>query len=165
MTAVAKVVEATDPHAAWATMSVRTITNIFLYGLLVGVLTFALFFVLERFVFEPILCRESAALARCDSKEAFASGAAIALASMAGLVLLVRERVYRPILAIIGVAISLWGVFALVATLPIILAAFVSVILFGVSYVLFSWLVQPTSFVVSIVAVVVVSALARIAMG
>lgn len=146
-------------------MSVRTITNIFLYGLLVGVVTFGLYLLLERFVFEPILCRESAALARCGSKEAIASGASIALASLLGLVLLVRERVYRPILAILGVAISLWGVFALVAGLPVILAGFVSIILFAVAYVLFSWLVQPTSLLVSVVAVAVVSALARVAMG
>lgn len=162
---MAKVVEASDPHAAWATMSVKTIANIFLYGLLVGVITFALYLVLERYVFEPILCRESAALARCDSKEAIASGAAIILSSMLGLIMLVRERVYRPILAIIGIIISLWGVFALVAGLPVILAAIVSVILFAVAYVLFSWLVQPTSLMISIGAVVVVSALARIAIG
>lgn len=162
---MAKVVEASDPHAAWATMSVKTIANIFLYGLLVGVITFALYLVLERYVFEPILCRESAALARCDSKEAIASGAAIILSSMLGLIMLVRERVYRPILAIIGIIISLWGVFALVAGLPVILAAIVSVILFAVAYVLFSWLVQPTSLMISIAAVVVVSALARIAIG
>jgi hypothetical protein len=162
---VAKVIEASDPHAAWATMSVRTVTNIFLYGLLVGVVTFALYLLLERYVFEPILCRESAALARCDSREPIASGAAILLTSMLGLVLLVRERVYRPILAIIGVAISLWGVFALVAGLPIVLAAIVSVILFAVAYVLFSWLVQPTSLVVSIAWVAIVAALARLAIG
>jgi hypothetical protein len=162
---VAKVIEASDPHAAWATMSVRTVTNIFLYGLLVGVVTFALYLLLERYVFEPILCRESASLARCDSREPIASGAAILLTSMLGLVLLVRERVYRPILAIIGVAISLWGVFALVAGLPIVLAAIVSVILFAVAYVLFSWLVQPTSLVVSIASVAIVAVLARLAIG
>lgn len=162
---MAKVIEASDPHAAWATMSVRTITNIFLYGLLVGVVTFAAYLLLERFVFEPILCRESAALARCGSKEAIASGTSIVLTSMLGLILLVRERVYRPILAIIGVAASLWGVFALVASLPVVLAAVVSVILFGVAYVLFSWLVQPTSLVISVIAVVVTAALARLAMG
>lgn len=162
---MAKVVEVNDPHVAWATMNVRTIANIFLYGLLVGVVTFALYLVLERWVFEPILCRESAALARCESKDSFASGVAIVLASMGGLVLLVRERVYRPILAIIGVAISLWGIFGLVAGLSVVLAAGVSVILFGVAYVLFSWLVQPTSLAISIISVVVVAALARLAVG
>lgn len=162
---MAKVIEASDPHAAWATMNVKTIINIFLYGLLAGLVTFALYMALEQFVFEPVLCRESAALARCESKEAFSSGVAIVLGSMLGLVLLVRERVYRPILAILGVAISLWGIYALVAALPIVLAAAVATIMFGIAYVLFSWLVQPTSLLISITGVVVISALARLAIG
>lgn len=162
---MAKVVEATDPHAAWATMDVKTIINIFLYGLLVGLVTFALYVGLERFVFEPVLCNESAALARCESKEEFASGVAIVLGSLLGLFLLVRERVYRPILAVLGVAVSLWGIFALLAVLPVLLAAAVAILMFSIAYVLFSWLVQPTSLVISVVAVIVVAALARLAIG
>ncbi len=162
---MAKVIEAIDPHAAWATMSVQTLTRIFLYGLLVGVVSFALYVGLDRLVFEPILCRENAALARCESKEQFAAGAAIVLGSLLGLFLLVRERVYRPILAILGVAIGLWGIYALVGALPVVLAAIVSTILFALAYVLFSWLVQPTSLVISLVGVVVVSTLARLAIG
>lgn len=162
---MAKVIQAVDPHAAWSTMSVRMVAKIFLYGLLVGVVSFALYVGLDRFVFEPVLCRENAALARCESKDEFAAGAAIVLGSLLGLFLLVRERVYRPILAIIGIAISLWGVFGLVGVLPILLAACVATILFGLAYVVFSWLVQPTSLVVSLVGVLVVSALARLAIG
>lgn len=162
---MAKVIQAVDPHAAWSTMSVRMVAKIFLYGLLVGVVSFALYVGLDRFVFEPVLCRENAALARCESKDEFAAGAAIVLGSLLGLFLLVRERVYRPILAIIGIAISLWGVFGLVGVLPILLAACVATILFGLAYVVFSWLVQPTSLVVSLVGVLIVSALARLAIG
>lgn len=162
---MAKVIEASDPHAAWATMSVQMLTRIFLYGLLVGVLSFALYVGLDRFVFEPVLCSESAALARCESKSEFSAGAAIVLGSLLGLFLLVRERVYRPILAILGVGIALWGVFALVASLPVVLAAVVATILFAVAYVLFSWLVQPTSLVVSLAGVIVVAVLSRLAVG
>lgn len=162
---MAKVIEATDPHAAWTTMSVRTLTRIFLYGLLAGIVSFALYVGVERLVFEPVLCRESAALARCDAKDEFAAGAAIVLGSLLGLFLLVRERVYRPILAIIGVVVALWGIFALVGTLPIALAAVVATLLFALAYVLFSWLVQPTSLVISLVGVIVAATLARIAIG
>lgn len=162
---MAKIIEAVDPHAAWATMSVTTLTRIFVYGLLVGVVSFALYVGLDRFVFEPILCRESAALARCETKDEFAAGTAIVLGALLGLFLLVRERVYRPILAIIGVLVALWGVFALVGSLPVFLAAFVAVLLFALAYVLFSWLVQPTSLVVSLVGVILVATLARIAIG
>jgi hypothetical protein len=162
---VAKVIEAVDPHAAWATMSVRTLTRIFLYGIAVGLLTFGLYVGLDRLVFEPVLCRESVALARCENKEQFAAGTAIVLGSLLGLFLLVRERVYRPILAILGVGIALWGIYTLVGGLPVVLAAIVSVLLFALAYVLFSWLVQPTSLLISLLGVVIVSALARLAIG
>jgi hypothetical protein len=162
---VAKVIQAVDPHAAWTTMSIRTVAKIFAFGLLVGLVSFALYVGLDRFVFEPVLCRENAALARCESKEEFAAGAAIVVASFLGLFLLVRERVYRPILAIIGIAVALWGIFGLVGALPVVLAACVTALLFALAYVVFSWLVQPTSLLISIAGVVIVSALARLAVG
>lgn len=162
---MAKIIEAVDPHAAWTTMSVSTVTRIFVYGLLVGLLSFALYVGLDKFIFEPVLCRETAALTRCEAKDGFAAGTAIVLGSLLGLFLLVRERVYRPILAIIGIVIGLWGLFALVGSLPIILAVVVAVLMFGIAYVLFAWLVQPTSLVVSIIGVALVTTLARIAIG
>ena len=162
---MAKVIEASDPHAAWATMSVQTLTRIFLYVLLVGVVTFDLYVGLERFVFEPVLCRESVGLARCETKDEIAAGTAIVLGSLLGLFLLVRERVYRPILAVLGVMVALWGILSLVGSLPVFLAAVVATLLFALAYVLFSWLVQPTSLVISLVCVVVVAALARLAIG
>jgi len=146
-------------------MSVKMLTRIFLYGLLVGIVSFALYVGLERFVFEPVLCRDSVALARCETKDEIAAGSAIVLGSLLGLFLLVRERVYRPILAILGVMVALWGIFGLVGSLPVVLAAVVATLLFALAYVLFSWLVQPTSLVISLVGVVVAAALARLAIG
>lgn len=162
---MARVIEATDPHAAWATMSVRTLMTVFVYGLVIGLITYVLFILLERVVFEPVLCREGMALARCESKDEIAAGVAIILGSFGGLALLVRERIYRPIMAILGVALSLWGVFSLIATMPVILAAIVIALTFATAYMLFAWLVQPTSLVVSIVGVLIAIILARIALG
>ncbi|HRJ06267.1 MAG TPA: hypothetical protein PK096_03725 [Candidatus Saccharibacteria bacterium] len=159
---MAKVIEASDPHAAWATMDGRSLVNILLSGLIVGAVTYAAYLLLERFVFEPILCRESVALARCETKEHFASGVAIVIGSMLGLILLVRERVYRPILALIGVAVGLWSIFTVVAALPWIAALIVTVLAFGVAYMLFSWLVQPTSLVLCIALVILAAALVRL---
>lgn len=162
---MAKVIEANNPHAAWDTMTIRMVLAIFLYGLGVGVITYLSYLLLERFVFDPILCRESTALVRCENASAISAGMAIVVGSFIGLVLLVRERVYRPILAILGVSISLWGIFTLLAGLPWLLAAIVCALLFALAYVLFSWLVQPTSLVISVACVLVVTALARLALG
>ncbi|MES2875944.1 MAG: hypothetical protein V4678_00575 [Patescibacteria group bacterium] len=162
---MAKVIEASDPHAAWATMSVRTLTRLFMYGLMVGLVSFALYIGLDRLVFEPILCSDSVALARCETKDEYAAGAAIVLGSLLGLFLLVRERVYRPILAILGVGVALWGIFALAGSLPVVLSAVVVTLLFALAYVLFSWLVQPMSLVISLVGVLLVAMLSRLAIG
>lgn len=162
---MAKIIEAIDPHAAWATMSVTTLVRIFIYGLIVGVSTFALYIGLDRFVFEPILCREAAALARCETKDEYAAGTAIVLGSLLGLFLLVRERVYRPILAVVGIMIALWGIFGLLNSFHIILAAVIASLTFALSYVLFAWLVQPTSLLVSIAGVIIVAAISRLTIG
>lgn len=161
---MAKVIEASDPHAAWATMSVRTLINIFISGLLVGAVTFLVFILLDKFVFEPMLCREGVSALRCENKESFASGIAIILGSMLGLILLVRERVYRPILALIGAAVSLWGLLVIASSLPVLAALIVCVLAFGVAYLLFSWLVQPTSLALCVALVIVVAALARLSL-
>lgn len=162
---MARIIEATDPHAAWATMSMRAVSRIFMHGLLVGVLTYVLFLLLDQFVFEPVLCREGAALARCESKDEISAGLSVIIGSFVGLTLLVRERVYRPILAVLGVVVSLWGVVGMVASLPVILAAIVTTLLIATAYVLFSWLVQPTSLVISIIGVAIAVTLARLALG
>ena len=162
---MAKVIEANNPHAAWETMSMRAVVAIFLYGLGVGVITYLAYLLLERFVFDPILCRDNTALVRCESVSTISGGMAIVIGSFVGLVLLVRERVYRPILAILGVAISMWSIFALLAGLPWLLAVIIAALIFALAYVLFSWLVQSTSLVVSIACVLVVSVLARLALG
>ena len=162
---MAKVIEANNPHTGWDTMSMRTAATIFIYGFGVGIVSYLAYLLLERFVFDPILCRQSVSLLHCESAPNIASGMAIVIGSFVGLVLLVRERVYRPILAILGVAVSLWGIFVLLANLPILLAVLVGSLLFATAYVLFSWLVQPTSLAISIACVVVVTVFARLALG
>lgn len=148
---MAKVVEAVDPQAAWATMSWRSLISIGLIGVLIGVVTYALNLVLLHLVFEPIMCRDSLALVRCDSKESLSAGVAIVLASMVGLVFLVRERVYRPLLVILAVALSMWGIFVAVAGLPWLLATVVVALAFALCYMLFAWLVQPNSLAISLI--------------
>lgn len=148
---MAKVVEAINPQERWAMMSWRQLVSIGLIGVLIGIVTYALNLVLLNMVFEPLMCRDSVALVRCGSKEGFASGVAIVLISMIGLVFLVRERVFRPLLVVLAVALSLWGLFLIVATLPWLVATLVVALAFAFSYMLYAWLAQPTSLALTLV--------------
>ncbi len=147
---MAKIIEARDPRVTWVTMNWRAIISIGLIGLLVGVVTYALNLVLLNYVFEPIMCRESVMDARCGNKEGFASAVAIILGSMVGLVFLVRERVYRPLLVILAVGLSMWGVFSVVTAMPWLMATATIAIAFALSYMLFAWVVQPISLAVAL---------------
>lgn len=148
---MAKVVEAKDPSAAWSTMTTRSLVSVGIIGLLVGVVTYALYLVLLNYVFEPIMCREGATLARCESRGSFASAVAIILGSMVGLVFLVRERAYRPLLVILAIGLAMWGLFTIIATMPWMLGAIVVALAFAVGYMLFAWLVQPASLLLALV--------------
>jgi len=159
---VAKVIEAEPPQAAWATMEWRALLNIFIVGLLVGVVTYALYLLLLQLVFEPIMCRGTGAIVRCESKESFAGAVAIVVGSMVGLVFLVRERVYRPLLVVIACMLALWGIFTLVATLPWLLATVVVAVAFALGYATFAWVVQPASFVFALVFATFVVVLTRL---
>lgn len=132
-------------------MTWRSLVAIGLIGLLVGVVTYALNLVLLNYVFEPILCRESMSITSCDSKDAFASAVAIILGSIVGLVFLVRERVYRPLLVILAVGLALWGLFGFVAAMPWLLGTVVVALSFAVAFMLFAWVVQPASLILSLV--------------
>ena len=158
---MAKVIEATEPRLAWTIMSPLGTLNIALQGALVGVVTYALYLLLVNYVFTPILCNQANDVGRCDSAPAFAGAMAILIGSMLGLILLIRERVYRPLLAILGIVVGLWGVFGLVVNLPWIAAALIIVATFALAYALFSWLVQPASLMAGAVAVLVVAVLIR----
>lgn len=150
---MAKVVEASDPHVAWTTMTWRQGMTLFLSGVLVGLVTYGLYVLLERYVFEPIMCRETVALVRCESKDEFANVIALVLGSMLGIVLMVRQRVYRPLLAILGIFLAFWSIFLTLAALPWIVMMIVAALTFGFAYLLFGWLVQPISLPVSLVMV------------
>lgn len=162
---MAKMIEAVNPYATWTSMGRRSVLNVFLCGLIVGVATYLVYMLLERFVFQPIACNGPMAVVRCESSTAFSSGTAMVLGSLLGLVLLVRERVYRPILAILGVVIGLWGLLLVLATLPWFVAVLAAGIVFGLAYLLFSWLVQPTNFFVGLMSVVVVTVVCRVALS
>ena len=160
---MARVIEAQNPEAAWMTMSWKSLARVFLIGLAVGLVTYAIFVPLTKLVFEPILCgNESVALVRCGTEASFAAAIAIVLGSMGGLTFLVRERVFRPLLVVLAVALSLWGVLIVVAALPWYLAVVITALAFGLAYSAFSWIAQPSSLTVAMVATTVLVVVARL---
>jgi len=136
-----KVIEQPRPTAI--VMSYVDLVRVVVSGLVIGLVTYALFVALDRYVFTPTLCGDVTGLAeRCQDKESFASILAMVFGSIIGLFALVQARVYRPLLVILLVTVSLWGLPALAIDLPWWGFTFALSLIFGLAYGAFAWIVQ-----------------------
>ena len=158
---MAKVVE-NNSYPAWTTMNVRTVISVLLIGMVVGLVNYALYLFFDQLVFQPLLCRGDGGLVSCTNGAELANLLSILIASTVGLVFLVRERIFRPLLVVLAVAVALGGLMTVAVTLPWFLTAMLVVLLYSLAYALFAWLAQPTNLVASVTAVIVVVSLARL---
>lgn len=153
--ATRKAVEQVQPGALL--MSWRDGLKVGIAGLLTGLLTMALYVIIDTYIFSPTLCSElNVGTGRCDDKLLYASGVAMVVAALPVLIYFVRQRVYRPLLVVLLSVVSLWGVPTFIGTLTIFPAIALTVVIFGLTYALFAWLVQVRNFVVALILSIVV---------
>lgn len=144
-------------------MSLRSVLTIVVIGVVVGLITLAAYYLLDRYVFTPGLCSDlNEGTGRCENKLYFSSGFAMVIGAMAGLFGLVQQRVFRPLLVVLLVTVGLWNVPLLDIGSTVWLKVLIVALLFGIAYAAFSWLVQLRNFVVALVLSVVVVVLMRV---
>lgn len=142
-------------------MEIRELLGVAGVGAGVGLVTYGAFTLLERFVFHAVMCRADTA-ANCGDAPTYAMVVAMVLGGLAGLVALVQLRIYRPLLVVLAAVISLWGYEFLVAGMAWYWAFGLSIALFAVIYALFAWLARVRSFLISVIAIVVMIAILRL---
>ena len=142
-------------------MTSRDLLSTVICGLVVGVMVAALLFVMNKFIFTPVLCRPQAP-ADCSQAPSYAMVVAMVIGAIAGVVGLARLRIYRPLLVVIAATISLWGLQALMMPLSWYLYVLVPMILFGLAYSLFAWIARLRSFLLALVITVVLVVVIRL---
>ena len=109
----------------------------------VGLVSYALYIALDRYAFTPLLCEGTTMLAsRCAETSTYASGVAMAIGALGALFTTVQQRVYRPLLVVLFVTVSLWGILQIGAGLAWWLQLLVVTAIFSLAYGLFAWIVQ-----------------------
>lgn len=139
----------------------REIIGVFITGAVVGLVVAGAWYLLNRFVFTAMLC-EGADTANCAQAPEYAMIVAMLIGAVAGLIALVQTRVYRPLLAVLGTTIGLWGLHTVVAPMTWYWMLLVVTILFGLSYALFTWVARIRSFVVALIVTIVLVVLMRL---
>ena len=138
----------------------RELLTVFLSGVLAGALIVIAYYLLQNFVFSAVMCREGAA-GNCSDAPSYAMTVAMIIGSFAGLIALAQVRVYRPLVIILATAVSLWGFHALLGGMAWYWGLLIMAGLFGLTYMLFAWIVRLRSFLAAVVLAVVLVVLIR----
>lgn len=139
--------------------------RIALIGGAIGVLYWALAFLVAHFVIDPLFCRSSVNAAACSNSVGLSGNIATILVATIGLTVLVKLRVMRPLIIAAAAAIVLWGLAGWTNGLAWGEVAAWSVLLYGLSYLLFSWISRYGRSIPVLIAVAIVVLVARIVLA
>lgn len=130
---------------------------VLLTGVTIGVLYVGLSALISHFVIDPLYCKATLNSTVCINSESIGGNIATILSALVALALFVRLRVFRPIVIVIAGAILLWGLSSWTAGLSAIEIVASSAILYGLCYILMSWICryQRTALVLVAVALIV----------
>jgi len=136
-----------------------------LIGAALGIVFWTLAFIVSHFIVDPLFCRSSVNALVCSNSVGLAGNIASILVAVVGLVILVRLRVLRPLIVVIATAVVSWGLASWTEGLAWGEIAFWSALLYGLSYVLFSWISRYSRTVPVLISVALIVIVARIVLA
>jgi hypothetical protein len=142
-------------------MPQQHIIQIALLGAVLGAISWVGAFLAQHVVLMPLLCGAANSGACLDVANSSANAAAVII-GIVGLLGLVRLSIYRPLLIVLAVVVSLWGMGGLTAKLQWYEALSWSVVLYAFCYLTFAWLVRPRSFAPTVALVVIAVVVIRL---
>jgi hypothetical protein len=131
-------------------------------GVTIGILYVGITALLQQYVIEPLYCRSVVDSAICTNSLSVAGNVASILVALAALGLFVRLRVYRPIVIVVATAVLLWGLSSWTAGLNGFEIVASSAILYGLAYLMVSWVCRYKNTIPVIVSVLLIVAGSRL---
>lgn len=139
----------------------RLSLKVALTGIVLGIVVWGLTLLLERFVLRALFCGDPSAAA-CVSITTYAGNIAAVVVAIVGVVALVRLNVFRPLLIVLGGAISLWGMAAWLQDLSRLEQVFWSALLYALLYSLYAWVARIRSAVIVLIIFALVALATRL---
>ena len=122
----------------------------------------SLFF--RDYIVANLFCRSADDFGICTNGGNVAWGVAFVIVGLISVFALVRAGVYRPLLVVLASLLALWGIAPWLAPLAWYWIAFWTTVVFGLAYALFAWLATIERFAFSVLAMVIVIVLVRLAL-
>ena len=156
--------DSTDTHqllGGLIDMPQQHVMRIVLLGVGLGVVGFLLSLIIRDVILVPVFCG-NVSVGKCAGVADSAANISAVIVAIAGLLGLVRLSVYRPLLIVLAVAISFWGLGSLTVDLPWYEALSWWVLFYAAGYTAFAWLVRPRAFLPTLLIIITAVALIRI---
>jgi uncharacterized protein (DUF486 family) len=132
-------------------------------GAIVGALTWVLAYLLTEYVLGMIACRTGSSIVSCSDAGFVSAVIGLILASVAGLTILVRRRIFRPLLVVLAAGISLWGVNGSWLEERSVFSLILSVIITALVYLVFAWFAKIRQFWIALIISVLLVIIFRLA--
>lgn len=140
----------------------RSILGTVLTGLVVGLVGWLLSLAIQTWIIDPVFCRSPQTFAVCANGGTIGWVIAMILVSIASLLSLVRNGVFRPLLVVLASLIALWGASAWLGPLPWWQGMLWHGVLFALAYALFAWVARLSNFLIAVIITIVLIVAARL---
>lgn len=138
--------------------------SILILGGLVGLVLWGLGFILNRFVFDAYLCQNEASN-QCAYAKNYAAATTGVIVGILALLALIRFRVYRPLLVLLAVLISLWGIIQLSWSFAWYQGALIALIMYAIGFATFRWIARVRVFWIALASTVLLVIAVRLALA
>lgn len=142
-------------------MTGRQLVQTIIIGLIVGLSVWGLSLLLETYVFQQLLCQQGDS-SQCGATLSYSSAVASVVGLGIGVSGLVYFRVFRPLLVGLAAMLTLWGLTSLTADWSWYMAGASVAALYAVAYALYAWVARLQSFVLALVATVLLVTITRL---
>lgn len=129
-------------------------------GVIAGVVFWVLMMLLDRYVMRQFVC--DSITTSCSAAGIAAGNIATILVAVGGLFAAIRIQMFRPLIVVIAVALTLWGLGGWVSGLDWWIQLGWAAVLYGVAYLLFSWITNFTRTVWVLITAAAVVVLVRV---
>jgi hypothetical protein len=137
-----------------------------LVGVATGLLVWLLAFALKQFLIAPVFCRTADSASVCQSGDQIAFIIATIVMAAVSVAALARIDVFRPLLVSVAAAVTLWNLPSHIGGIHAYAPTFEQIawtaVLYGLLYVLFSWILRIRNFVGSLISAVVLVIVLRL---
>lgn len=139
-----------------------SIVKLFVIGAVSGALGWLLYLAIAQYFIDPVFCSNTDTFGVCKNGGTIAWVSAHVIVMTAAVAVLAKMAVYRPLLVVLAVLLSLWSAHSWLGGMAWYVGLLWQALLFGLAVALFGWLARLTNFLAALLISIGIIVLLRV---